>query len=796
MKLLSSLLFIALFFVACSNINPENRNIESKEILIQKANNNNIDAMLDLVKYYKFPETKEGLYYFNKWYPLIEKSKDTQGQTNIAEIYYKYADMFINGKEKATNLLIKTSDLGDIKSSVLLIKIYLKGYASKDANKLLNKIIDKLSKEQLSDLYTEFSKKYNSKPADKILETMKSKGYEEPFIVKMKYLRSLIYSKKDTEKEKVSTFVNEVIASKNIENMTTTAQLLRRQYYYRNDAIRLYEEVIKYDPSNAQAYYDIYRIFSFSREKDGLSIDKKTAINYLEKASDLSNEEASNELLRTYARSQEYINKYTELKEKLLQNDTGKFVLAKYYKTHGKNNAANGLFEELAKKGNIDAIVELTTRTQSKYSFDPEEFQLIKKWQEYAIKSDDKELKKEIIKKITLSYRKKYFADFLEKLKESDTQDYKNILTLRSLAKQSYRDYDYQEAIIYYDLASSYGDVFSKIRLAKLYLNSKVNQYDKAVEILEELTNKGDKEARKELIYLYTYPPAGYEKQPLKAMEIYKKHAQKGDIRSIEKLAIFYICDTCGNGKYIDYKEGLKYLNQLIERRGEARDYATLAWLYNFGKGLDIDLQKAKENYLIAIEKGYTRGYYNLASLYYQKDKTLPIIRLDYKEALKYLQLGYEHHDEDSAFLLAKFYEKGFGVEKNLEKAVEYYKRVARSNDSVSNFLGNYYRKRKDYENARKYFSYAARNNYGGSLLDLGVLYEKGLGGKKDIYKAIEYYERAYKNNTSQKDIAAYNLGLVYQYGKDKIKKDIEKAKEWYKNSNYKKAKNKLKELK
>ncbi|MGB9801960.1 MAG: hypothetical protein ACPLSX_03255, partial [Arcobacter sp.] len=154
MKLLSSLLFIALFFVACSNINPENRNIESKEILIQKANNNNIDAMLDLVKYYKFPETKEGLYYFNKWYPLIEKSKDTQGQTNIAKTYYKYADMFINGKEKATNLLTKTSDLGDINASVLLIEIYLKGYESKDANKLLNKIIDKLSKEQLSDLYT------------------------------------------------------------------------------------------------------------------------------------------------------------------------------------------------------------------------------------------------------------------------------------------------------------------------------------------------------------------------------------------------------------------------------------------------------------------------------------------------------------------------------------------------------------------------------------------------------------------------------------------------------------------
>ena len=66
----------------------------------------------------------------------------------------------------------------------------------------------------------------------------------------------------------------------------------------------------------------------------------------------------------------------------------------------------------------------------------------------------------------------------------------------------------------------------------------------------------------------------------------------------------------------------------------------------------------------------------------------------------------------------------------------------------------------------------------------------------KNYNKAIEYYERAYKNNTSQKDIAAYNLGLVYQYGKDKIKKDIEKAKEWYKNSNYKKAKNKLKELK
>ena len=796
MKILSSLLFITLFFAACTNISSTNRNIDSKEKLIQKSNNGNIPAMLDLVEFYNFPETKEGLYYFNKWYPLIEKSEDIQGQTNIAKIYYKYSDMFINGKEKATAILIKTSDLGDINSSVLLIKKYLQGYANKDANQLLNKVIDKLSKEQLSDLYTEFSKKYDKKPTAKILETMKKKGFEEPFIVKIEYLKSLIYSRTDTQKEKISNFVNEVITSKNTENMLATAQLLKRQYNYKNDAIKLYEASLKYDSSNSQVYYDIYRIFNYSRSKDTLNIDKQTAISYLEKASDLSNEDASNELLRIYAKSQEYINEYVKLKEKLLQKDKGKLVLAKYYKTHGKNNAANELFEELAEKGNIDAIIEITTRTQSKYNFDPEEFQLIKKWQEYAIKSDDKELKKEIIKKITLSYRKKYFTDFLEELKKSDTQDYKNILTLRNLAKESYRAYDYQEAIKYYTLASSYGDIFSKRSLAKLYLDSKVNKYDESVKILEELTNKGDEEARKDLISLYTYPPYGYEKQPLKAMEIYKKYALKGDIRSIEKLTIFYICDTCGNGKYIDYKEGIKYLNQLIKLRGEARDYATLAWLYNYGKGVEVNLEKAKENYLIAIDKGYKSGYYRLANLYYHDDKTLPIIRLDYNEALKYLKLGYEEHDKDSAFLLAKFYEKGFGVKKDLEKAVEYYKRVAYSNDSVSNFLGNYYKKRKEYENARKYFSYAASNNYGESLIDLGVLYEKGLGGKKDINKAIEYYERAYKKNTSKKDIAAYNLGLVYQYGKGDIKKDIKKAKEWYKNSNYKKAKDKLKGLK
>ena len=60
---------------------------------------------------------------------------------------------------------------------------------------------------------------------------------------------------------------------------------------------------------------------------------------------------------------------------------------------------------------------------------------------------------------------------------------------------------------------------------------------------------------------------------------------------------------------------------------------------------------------------------------------------------------------------------------------------------------------------------------------ELGNLYYDGLGLKKDIEKALDWYNKAADNNCSD---ALYKLGEIYEQGKN-VKKNIKMALKYYK---------------
>ncbi|HFG6882299.1 hypothetical protein ABTN05_12845 [Acinetobacter baumannii] len=60
--------------------------------------------------------------------------------------------------------------------------------------------------------------------------------------------------------------------------------------------------------------------------------------------------------------------------------------------------------------------------------------------------------------------------------------------------------------------------------------------------------------------------------------------------------------------------------------------------------------------------------------------------------------------------------------------------------------------------------------------MTLAEMYENGKFLEKSIEQAISFYKKAVKQGSG---VAAYRLGLIYEYGKDAVV-DIKMAKRWY----------------
>ena len=93
-------------------------------------------------------------------------------------------------------------------------------------------------------------------------------------------------------------------------------------------------------------------------------------------------------------------------------------------------------------------------------------------------------------------------------------------------------------------------------------------------------------------------------------------------------------------------------------------------------------------------------------------------------------------------FLLGRMYHHGQGIEKNIEKAIEFYEK--------SNFHGNC----------------VAINN-------LALIYHKGEQVEKNVPKAVELYEKAVGLGNS---VSMYNLALIYRNGAEGVEKDSQKC--------------------
>lgn len=354
---------------------------------------------------------------------------------------------------------------------------------------------------------------------------------------------------------------------------------------------------------------------------------------------------------------------------------------------------------------------------------------------------------------------------------------------------------DYLKAEEWYEKAAKSGNSDASKKLSALrnnvdYLlragvkNYKERNYQKALYYFQKAAEQNESNA---MCYLGVMCFNGYgvEKDVMKAAEWYEKSAKLGNATASTNLA--------------NLQESHEYLYSLGLRRFQTGNYAWavdsfvkaaakgnsdamyyLGLIYERGYGGEKDPLKAEEWYKKAAAKGNSDARKKLSVKEKKEENKDKKGKTETIENKKEREAKAEEKNEDlkaqSAEELFRSgfekYEKGeySDARKLLLKAAEM------NNSDAMRYLGAICLVYKDYANGVKWYERSAELKNDHAMFDLGILYQKGNDGIRDVGKAIKWYEKA---GNLGNVLAMKELGNIYYYGNG-VQKNYVKAREWY----------------
>ena len=203
--------------------------------------------------------------------------------------------------------------------------------------------------------------------------------------------------------------------------------------------------------------------------------------------------------------------------------------------------------------------------------------------------------------------------------------------------------------------------------------------------------------------------------------------AEKGDPRAQFNLAARLEQEK-------KYDEAIKWY-----ARAAAQDFRpaelNLAQMYEKGWGVKQDNAEARRRYRRLSDLGDNEARWRAARLAAADGDTAEALKL-YERLMR--------DDEYRALLdVGQMNEEGRGVPKNLQRALELYERAADRSPWARAKLGILYLESKNYPKARMWLQRAANDRNAAALNDLGLMHDRGLGGKPDYTAARDLYFRA-----------------------------------------------------
>jgi TPR repeat protein len=156
-------------------------------------------------------------------------------------------------------------------------------------------------------------------------------------------------------------------------------------------------------------------------------------------------------------------------------------------------------------------------------------------------------------------------------------------------------------------------------------------------------------------------------------------------------------------------------------------------------------------------------------------------VERDLEQAVDWYRKGAEAGDGRAMANLGVCYQQGQGIERDLEQAVDWYRKGAEAgNGRAMANLGFCYQQgqgvERDLEQAVDWYRKGAAAGDGRAMANLGVCYEQGHGVERDLEQAVDWYRKGAEAGDGR---AMAVLGFCYEQGQG-VERDWEIAFEWY----------------
>lgn len=246
--------------------------------------------------------------------------------------------------------------------------------------------------------------------------------------------------------------------------------------------------------------------------------------------------------------------------------------------------------------------------------------------------------------------------------------------------------------------------------------------YEEAYNAMVSQVKRGNVPAMLELAEMYQ-TGLFVDKDNTKSNLLYRK-ALEGYLRLNEKAPNEFYEYQIGRiyaleGENQDMKKAIEWLGNSAEK-GNRFAMFSLANIYYYGNGTDINYCKAFDYYKRSADKGCSHSYYRLGYMFRNGigcEKNMNESDVWFKKMIevyssdKKLQNGFNCHR------LGRLYEKGWGTEIDFDKAKEYYLIASKDENSNAEFaLARIYFKEGNEEECLKYITLAKEhgNDYAG----------------------------------------------------------------------------------
>ncbi|MEZ0224001.1 MAG: AAA family ATPase [Alphaproteobacteria bacterium] len=180
----------------------------------------------------------------------------------------------------------------------------------------------------------------------------------------------------------------------------------------------------------------------------------------------------------------------------------------------------------------------------------------------------------------------------------------------------------------------------------------------------------GDAEAQRQLGDRYFFGESGFQKDPVKAGEWYRRAADQGHADAQFNLGR---CYETGTGVKKSPSDAIMWY-RMAAGKGNAAAQNNLGLCYRYGNGVVKSSSEALYWFRKSADKGDASGQHNLADMYLRGEG----VEQNFAEAVGWFMKSAEQGDAGAQFFLGWCYQNGKGVIANTAEAMIWYDKAAK----------------------------------------------------------------------------------------------------------------------